>query len=116
MARVPADVVVAHVGLTTRGRIGSRSAMTLDEAAQRVQAIRDAVLGVDAGIPVLCHGGPIAQVDDVTHVLEHTTGIAGFLGASSMERLPSEAAITDAVRGFKCLRTATGPTAPAEGP
>jgi predicted TIM-barrel enzyme len=103
MAGVPADVVVAHVGLTTKGRIGSRSAMTLEAAAERVQEIRDAVVGVDAGIPVLCHGGPIAEVDDVRYILEHTAGIDGFLGASSMERLPSETAITDTVRRFKGL-------------
>ena len=106
MAGVPADMIVAHVGLTTNGRIGSRTAMTLDEAARRVQAIRDVVVGIDPSIPVLCHGGPIAEVDDVRYVLEHTTGVAGFLGASSMERLPSEAAITDTVRRFKRLADA----------
>ena len=103
MAAVPADLIVAHMGLTTKGRIGARTAMTLDDAAVQVQAIRDAVAGVDPTIPVLCHGGPIAEVDDVRYVLERTTGVAGFLGASSMERLPTEAAITDAVRRFKEL-------------
>ncbi|MET0772108.1 MAG: phosphoenolpyruvate hydrolase family protein [Candidatus Limnocylindrales bacterium] len=108
MAGVPADIVVAHVGLTTKGRIGARSGMTLDEAAERVQAIRDAVAEVDATIPVLCHGGPIAEVGDVRYVLDRTTGVAGFLGASSMERLPTEVAITATVRGFKELRPRPG--------
>ena len=107
MAQVPVDVIVAHVGLTTKGRIGARSAMTLDDAAARVQEIRDVVASVDPQIPVLCHGGPIAEVEDVRYVLQQTTGVAGFLGASSMERLPTEAAITDAVRRFKAL-AATG--------
>jgi predicted TIM-barrel enzyme len=101
MAAVPADIIVAHVGLTTKGRIGARTAMTLDDAVAHVQRIRDAVAEVDQSIPVLCHGGPIAEVADVRYVLERTTGIAGFLGASSMERLPTEVAITDAVRRFK---------------
>jgi predicted TIM-barrel enzyme len=103
MAGVPADLIVAHVGLTTKGRIGARSAMTLDEAAARVQEVRDAVAAVNPTIPVLCHGGPIAEVDDVRYVLARTTGLAGFLGASSMERLPTEDAITETVRRFKAL-------------
>jgi predicted TIM-barrel enzyme len=103
MAAVPADLIVAHVGLTTKGRIGAHSAMTLDDAAVRVQEIRDAVAALDPTIPVLCHGGPIAEVEDVRYILERTTGVAGFLGASSMERLPTEVAITDAVRRFKQL-------------
>jgi predicted TIM-barrel enzyme len=103
MAGVQADLIVAHVGLTTKGRIGARSAMTLDEAAARVQEVRDAVAAVNPAIPALCHGGPIAEVEDVRYVLERTSGVAGFLGASSMERLPTETAITEAVRRFKEL-------------
>jgi predicted TIM-barrel enzyme len=105
MAAVPADLIVAHVGLTTKGRIGAHSAMTLDQAAERAQEIRDAVAAVDRSILVLCHGGPIAEVEDFRYVLGRTSGVAGFLGASSMERLPTEAAITDAVRRFKALAT-----------
>src|SRR5207244_2821600 len=95
MARAGADVLVPHVGLTTRGSIGATTALTLDEAAGRVQAMRDAAVAIDPGVLVLCHGGPIADPDDVQYVLDHTDGIAGFFGASSIERLPVERAITE---------------------
>lgn len=107
MAEAGADVVVAHMGLTTKGAIGATTALTLEEAAARVQAIRDAAVEAGPGIIVLCHGGPIAEPDDARYVLDHTTGVAGFFGASSMERLPTEVAITENMRRFKQIaRTA----------
>jgi predicted TIM-barrel enzyme len=101
MAGAGADVVVAHVGLTTKGAIGATTALTLEAAAERVQAIRDAAAAVKPDVIVLCHGGPIAEPEDAAWVLGHTTGIAGFFGASSMERLPTEIAITDTMKRFK---------------
>ena len=101
MAEAGADIVVAHMGLTTSGTIGARTAMSLDEAVERVEAIGAAARGVNPEVMVLCHGGPIAEPDDVAFVLERTSGIAGFFGASSVERLPTEVAIAETVRRFK---------------
>jgi predicted TIM-barrel enzyme len=101
MARVGADVVVAHMGLTTKGAIGATSSLSLEESAERVQAIRDAAVAVNPDIIVICHGGPIAEPDDAQYVLDHTHGVHGFFGASSMERLPTEIAITENMRRFK---------------
>ena len=101
MATAGADVVVAHMGLTTKGAIGATTALTLEAAAARVQAIRDAAVAVKPDIIVLCHGGPIAEPEDAEYVLSHTSGVAGFFGASSMERLPTEIAITDNMKRFK---------------
>lgn len=103
MARAGADVIVAHMGLTTGGSIGALTALTLDAAAARVQEIRDAAVAVADDVIVLCHGGPIATPADVDHVLRRTHGVAGFFGASSMERLPTELAIEATVRAFKQL-------------
>ena len=103
MTDAGADVIVAHMGLTVKGRIGARTAMSLDEAASRTQAIRDAAIAINPDVIVLCHGGPIAEPDDARYVLANTTGVAGFFGASSMERLPTEIAITDRVREFKAI-------------
>jgi predicted TIM-barrel enzyme len=100
MARAGADVLVPHMGLTTSGTIGARTALTLDEAVGRVQAMRDAAVAVNPDILVLCHGGPIAEPQDAGYVLARTTGVCGFFGASSMERLPVERALTDQVRAF----------------
>ncbi len=104
MAAAGADVLVAHMGLTTKGSIGAQTALSLEECPARVQAIRDAAAAVSAGAIVLCHGGPIAEPEDAAYVLRETRGVAGFLGASSMERLPTEVAITAQVRRFKELR------------
>jgi predicted TIM-barrel enzyme len=101
MAKVGADVVVAHMGLTTKGAIGATTALTLEASAERVQAIRDAAVAVKPDIIVLCHGGPIAEPEDAAYILSHTTGVAGFFGASSMERLPTEVAITENMKRFK---------------
>lgn len=100
MASAGADVLVPHMGLTTSGTIGARTALTLDEAVARVQAMRDAAVAVNPDILVLCHGGPIAEPQDAAYVLTRTTGVCGFFGASSMERLPVERALTDQVRAF----------------
>src|SRR5436309_9295661 len=104
MALAGADVLIPHVGLTTKGTIGARTALTLDEAARRVQALCDAARAVNPGLLVLCHGGPIAEAEDAQYVLDHTEGVIGFFGASSIERLPTEVAITGCVQRFKDLR------------
>ncbi|MFD4480062.1 phosphoenolpyruvate hydrolase family protein [Streptomyces sp. NPDC058471] len=104
MARAGADVLVPHVGLTTKGAIGAGTALTLDQAATAVQEMHDAAKRVNPDILVLCHGGPIAEPEDAAHVLSRTTGIVGFFGASSIERLPTERAIVDRTRAFKSLK------------
>ncbi|MEO6808490.1 MAG: phosphoenolpyruvate hydrolase family protein, partial [Isosphaeraceae bacterium] len=103
MAEAGADILVPHVGLTTKGLIGARSALTLDEAAQRVQRMADAAWSIRPDLLVLCHGGPIAEPSDVAEVFRQTHGIAGFFGASSIERLPTEPAIIEQVRSFAAL-------------
>lgn len=101
MAKVGADVVVAHMGLTTKGAIGAHTALTLDDSVKRIQAIRDAAVSVKSDVIVLCHGGPVAEPEDAEYVLTRTEGVAGFFGASSMERLPTEIAITENMKRFK---------------
>ena len=103
MTGAGADVLVAHLGLTTKGTIGAKTALTLDEAIRRVQEIHDAAVAVREDVIVICHGGPIAEPDDVNYVLENSRGIAGFFGASSVERLSTERAITEQVKSFKGL-------------
>jgi predicted TIM-barrel enzyme len=104
MAKAGADVLIPHMGLTTKGSIGAKSALTLDQAAKRVQAMHDAAKKVRADILVLCHGGPISEPEDAEFILKHTKGIVGFFGASSIERLPTEVAITGCVRRFKGIK------------
>jgi predicted TIM-barrel enzyme len=103
MAEAGADLLVAHMGLTTKGSIGAHTAVTLEQAAQRVQAIYDAVHLIDPAVLLLCHGGPIAEPDDVAFIMSRTHGVAGFFGASSVERLPTEIAITENMRRLKAL-------------
>ena len=103
MAAAGADVLVAHMGLTTSGAVGAKTALTLTQAAERVQAIRDAGVAVNPDVLVICHGGPIAEPDDARFVLEHTKGVHGFFGASSIERLAVEPAITNQTRAFKSI-------------
>lgn len=110
MVRAGADIIVAHVGLTSSGRIGARTTVTLDDAVMRIQAIHDAARHVRSDVLVLCHGGPIAEPADAAYVLERTSGVVGFFGASSMERLPAERAITQQVQRFKNLHTSSGST------
>jgi len=109
MARAGADLLVAHAGLTTKGSIGARSAMTLEEAAAFVRRIIDAGKNERGDVLVLCHGGPIAEPSDVAFIVEHTSSLDGFFGASSIERLATEVAITQQTRGFKSLRPARRP-------
>ena len=101
MAKAGADLLIAHMGLTTKGTIGARTAITLDESVARIQAIQEAAVSVRPEILVLCHGGPIAEPDDVQYVFSRARGISGFFGASSIERLPTERAITEQVMSFK---------------
>jgi predicted TIM-barrel enzyme len=103
MAEAGADILVPHLGLTAGGTIGARTAITLSEAAERVQRMRDAAAAVNPEVLVLCHGGPIAEPDDAAQVLANTTGVVGFFGASSMERLPTERAIAQQAREFKSI-------------
>ncbi len=103
MAQAGADVLVAHMGLTTKGTIGATTALPLEATPARIQAIRDAAVAIKPDVIVLCHGGPIAEPDDAAYVLDRTTGIAGFFGASSMERLPAETALTQNMRRFKAI-------------
>jgi len=110
MAEAGADILVPHLGLTTSGTIGARTAVTLSEAAERVQRMRDAAVAVNPDLLVLCHGGPIAEPDDAAQVLANTTGVVGFFGASSMERLPTERAIAAQAREFKAIRLSKGET------
>jgi len=100
MAEAGADIVVAHMGLTTKGSIGAQTAVSLEETPKKVQDIADAARGVNPDVIVLCHGGAISEPEDAEYVFAHTQGVAGFYGASSMERLPTEVAITEQVRRF----------------
>jgi predicted TIM-barrel enzyme len=104
MAEAGADVLIPHMGLTTKGRIGAETALTLEESARRVQEMHDAAKRVSSDVLVLCHGGPIAEPADAQYILDHTEGIVGFYGASSIERLPVEPAIENRVREFCELR------------
>jgi predicted TIM-barrel enzyme len=101
MARAGADIIVAHMGLTTGGTIGAETALTLDLCVQRIDAIAQAALDVRSDMIVLCHGGPIAEPSDAAWVLGKARHCHGFYGASSMERLPTETGITRQVRDFK---------------
>jgi predicted TIM-barrel enzyme len=104
MAEADADVLIPHMGLTTKGSIGAAVALTLEQAAKRVQALHDAAKAVKKDILVLCHGGPISEPADARYILEHTEGVVGFFGASSIERLPTEVAITACVKQLKGIR------------
>ena len=101
MTEAGADVLVPHMGLTTKGTIGAHTAKTLDECVEEIQAMRDAAVRVNPDVIVLCHGGPLAEPEDAQYVLDRTEGIVGFFGASSMERLPTEVAMTENMKRFK---------------
>jgi predicted TIM-barrel enzyme len=103
MAEAGADVLVPHMGLTTKGAIGAETALTLEESAKRVQAMHDAANEINPDVFVLCHGGPIAEPEDAQFIFDHTNGIGGFFGASSIERLATEPAIESQARSFKSL-------------
>jgi predicted TIM-barrel enzyme len=105
MTQAGADIIVAHMGLTTSGSIGAQTALSLDDCVERVLAIQTAAREVRPDVFVLCHGGPIAMPDDAAYLLNNVRGLDGFYGASSMERLPTEIAIKKQVEEFTQLRT-----------
>ncbi len=104
MTKAGADILVAHMGLTTKGTIGAKTALTLDDCVQKIQSMHDAARKVNPDILVICHGGPIAEPEDAAYVLSRTKGVIGFYGASSMERLPTEKAIAAQVKAFKDIK------------
>ncbi len=104
MTKAGADILVAHMGLTTKGTIGAKTALTLDDCVRRIQSMHDAAKKVNPDILVICHGGPIAEPEDAAYVLARTKGVIGFYGASSMERLPTEKAIAAQVKAFKDIK------------
>ena len=104
MAQAGADIVVAHLGLTIKGSIGATTATALENAPGKVQEIADAAKSVNKDMIVLCHGGPISEPVDAEYVLHRTQGVHGFYGASSMERLPVEKAITETMKAYKVIK------------
>ncbi len=106
MAGAGADIIVCHLGLTTGGSIGAGTALTLEDCPARVDAWAQAALAVNPDVLVLVHGGPVAIPADAEFILKNTTHCHGFYGASSMERLPTEVALTDTTRAFKRIRGA----------
>jgi predicted TIM-barrel enzyme len=104
MTEAGADVVVAHMGLTTSGVIGARTAKSMERCVEEVAAIAREAKSTRPDVLVLCHGGPIAMPEDAAHVLERCPAVDGFYGASSMERLPTEVAITEQVKAFGAVR------------
>jgi predicted TIM-barrel enzyme len=101
MAQAGADIIVCHMGLTTGGAIGAGTALKLDDCIPRINAWAKAAKSVKPDVIVLCHGGPIAMPEDASHILKHCPECHGFYGASSMERLPTEVALTEQTRKFK---------------
>lgn len=106
MAKAGADIIVCHLGLTTGGSIGAGTALTLEECPALVNAWSEAALKVNPDAIVLVHGGPVAMPQDAEYVLNNTENCHGFYGASSMERLPTEIALTEQTKAFKAIRTA----------
>lgn len=104
MTEAGADIVVAHMGLTTKGTIGAHTAKTLDDCVEEVKAICNACKTIRDDVITLCHGGPIAEPEDAAYILERVPEVDGFYGASSMERLPTEVAMTAQVKRFTEIR------------
>ena len=104
MADAGADLIVAHMGVTTGGSIGAKSSKTLDDCVKRIQEIADAARGVNPDALVICHGGPISEPPDAEYIIRNCRGVDGFYGASSVERLPAERAIADQIKTFKGIR------------
>ena len=104
MAKAGADILVCHLGLTTGGAIGAETALALKDCVPRIESWAAAARAVNRDVIVLCHGGPIARPADARYILEHCRQCHGFYGASSMERLPTEAALTETTRKFKRIR------------
>ena len=103
MAHAGADIIVCHMGLTTSGSIGAQTAKSLEECVPLIDAWAMAAKWVREDVIVLCHGGPIASPDDATYVLKNAKHVHGFYGASSMERLPTELAMTAQTKAFKAI-------------
>jgi predicted TIM-barrel enzyme len=104
MAKAGADILVAHMGLTTKGTIGAQTALTLDDCVAKVQSICDAGKSVNPDIIVLCHGGPIAEPEDAQYIISKTHGVEGFFGASSIERFATEVGIKQQTETFKAIK------------
>lgn len=104
MAKAGADILVAHMGLTTKGTIGAQTALTLDDCVSKVQAICDAGKAVNPDMIVLCHGGPIAEPADAQYIISHTRNVEGFFGASSIERFATEVGIKQQTEAFKAIK------------
>ncbi|AWI06318.1 phosphoenolpyruvate hydrolase family protein [Clostridium drakei] len=104
MAEAGADILVAHMGLTTKGTIGAQTALTLDDCVEKIEAIIKAGREVNPDIMVICHGGPIAEPEDAAYVIEKTEGIDGFFGASSIERFAAEKGIKSQTEAFKTIK------------
>ncbi|MHC5252093.1 phosphoenolpyruvate hydrolase family protein [Listeria kieliensis] len=104
MAEAGADILVAHMGLTTKGTIGAKTALTLDDCVTKIEEIIQAGRKVNPDILVICHGGPIAEPEDAKYVIEHTSGIDGFFGASSIERFAAEKGIKHQTENFKAIK------------
>ncbi len=109
MARAGADIIVAHMGLTTKGSIGAHSSLRIEDCVRLIQEMADEAKSVRQDIIVLCHGGPIAEPADAEYILQRTHGVDGFFGASSIERLATEASISEQARRFKSIHFATKP-------
>ncbi|WP_069299274.1 phosphoenolpyruvate hydrolase family protein [Neptunicoccus sediminis] len=105
MTKAGADIIVAHMGVTTGGAIGATSAKSLDDCVAEIDVIAAAARSVREDVIILCHGGPISMPDDAAHVLKHCDRCHGFYGASSAERLPAETAIRDQIKDFKAIDT-----------
>ncbi len=103
MTKAGADVLVAHMGLTTKGTIGAKTAKTMEQCVKDIQDIHDAAKEINPDILVICHGGPISEPEDAQYILKNTKGVVGFFGATSIERLPTEIAITNQVKKFKSM-------------
>ncbi len=104
MTEAGADIVVAHMGVTTGGTIGAQSAKTLETCVKKIDEIADAARSVREDVLVICHGGPIAEPADAQYIIEHCKAVDGFYGASSVERLPAERAIAEQIRRFKSIK------------
>jgi predicted TIM-barrel enzyme len=104
MTKAGADILVPHMGLTTKGMIGATSALTLDDCVPLIQEMTDVAKKINPDIIVICHGGPIAEPEDAKYILSKTKNVEGFFGASSMERLPTELAMTENMKKFKSLK------------
>ncbi len=101
MTRAGADIIVCHMGLTTGGSIGAETALTLDDCVTRINEWSETALAIRKDVMVICHGGPISMPEDANYILKHCPNCHGFYGASSMERLPTELALTEQTRKFK---------------